>query len=72
MKADCRVDEIAQHRLADFHLAREQAFDTFFQKLFSKRRVALDPRLNRFPEIPREWHGFVLSVSAAHRLDDCG
>ena len=33
MKADCRVDEIAQHRLSDFHLAREETIDAFFQKL---------------------------------------
>ena len=72
MTADRRVDEIAQHGLADFHLAREEALDSLFEQLLPEGRVALDPRLNRFPEIPREWHGLVLPVSAASRRDDCG
>ena len=58
MKAARRVDEIAEHRLADFHLARDETSDSFFQKLLAEGTVALDPRLNRFPEIPRERHGW--------------
>ena len=65
MKTARRVDEIAQHRLSDFHLAREEAFDSLFQKLLAKRRVTLDPRPNRFPEIPRERHGWYSFIGGA-------
>ena len=65
MIAARRVDEIAEHRLADFHLAREQAFDALFQKLLAESWIALNPRLNRFPEILREWHGWYSFVGGA-------
>ena len=56
IRAARRVDEIAQHRFGRFHVACEQAFDSLFQKLLPEGRVALGPCLNRFPEIPRDWH----------------
>lgn len=65
LEAERRVDEIAQGRLGRFHFAREEAFDAFSEQLFPEGRVAHDPCLNRFPEIPRERHGWFSCVGGA-------
>jgi len=51
VKADRRVDAVAQHGLSCLDITGKQAFDAFFEQGLAKRRIAFDSCLDCLFEI---------------------